>query len=478
MVPDPWLPVGFRLPDDGCCRSAQWGGGDWQLYETDGGGRLLVAREELARRWAAAGLVTTEALPELAFGQDRFRYLRSTSQHALVPVDQAVGPSTKSEAAAFALALRRTRIAMQEASLHDAIYVERLSVLLPVWSLSSAVADDVVFGTWLTSGVQVSAHSFRRLASFMSWLPQEQLRGVVDSAGLKRPEQRPASASSQTATQDLRGHSQERGASKVEFAEPFKLAGRAQLEGFFNEHVIEIVQNAERYRALGIDFPSAIVLHGPPGCGKTFAIERLVEFLGWPSFSIDSSTIGSPYIHETGKKIAKAFDDALKASPSAVVIDEMESFLSDRQAGGGQGLSHVEEVAEFLRRIPEAIKNHVLVLGMTNRIEMIDPAILRRGRFDHVIEVGMPSAEEVRSLLASLLAALPLDASVVPEKLTEALTGRPLSDVSFTVREGARLAARAGRSTIDQTSLLAALTALPARAGAVEAQRRIGFREP
>lgn len=169
----------------------------------------------------------------------------------------------------------------------------------------------------------------------------------------------------------------------------FNLPGREALEDFFNEHVVDIIFNPERYRTMGIDFPSAIILHGPPGCGKTFAVDRLVEFIGWPSYAIDSNSVGSPYIHETSKKISEVFDKALDNAPSVVVIDEMEAFLTDRRSGSSSGLHHVEEVAEFLRRIPEAISNRVLVIGMTNMIDMIDPAILRRGRFDHVIEVGM-----------------------------------------------------------------------------------------
>jgi SpoVK/Ycf46/Vps4 family AAA+-type ATPase len=101
---------------------------------------------------------------------------------------------------------------------------------------------------------------------------------------------------------------------------------------------------------MGIDFPSAIVLHGPPGCGKTFAVERLVEFLDWPSFSIDSNSVGSPYIHQTSKKVSEVFEKAIDSAPSIVVIDEMESFLSERRSDNISGLHHVEEVAEFLKR--------------------------------------------------------------------------------------------------------------------------------
>jgi ATP-dependent 26S proteasome regulatory subunit len=135
----------------------------------------------------------------------------------------------------------------------------------------------------------------------------------------------------------------------------------------------------------------------------------------------------------------------------------------------------VEEVAEFLRRIPEAAKNDVLIVAMTNRIEMIDPAILRRGRFDHVIKVDYASEVEVASLLEKLLSVLPRGTDVDPRPLARELAGRPLSDVAFVVREGARLAARAGKDKLDQDSLQSALKAAPAREREGSTQRRIGF---
>jgi ATP-dependent 26S proteasome regulatory subunit len=132
-------------------------------------------------------------------------------------------------------------------------------------------------------------------------------------------------------------------------------------------------------------------------------------------------------------------------------------------------------VAEFLQRIPEAVRNHVLVVAMTNRIDMIDPAILRRGRFDHVIEVGMASTSEIESLLKKLLDALPQSADINLTALATGLSGRPLSDATFVVREGARLAARAGKAAVDNESLEAALASTPARNTERESKRSIGF---
>ena len=254
----------------------------------------------------------------------------------------------------------------------------------------------------------------------------------------------------------------------------FELAGRPELTAFFIEHIVDIVLNRDRYKALGIGFPAAVILHGPPGTGKTFAVERLIEFLGWPSFQIDASSVASRYIHETSKKVARVFEKAMEDAPSVVVIDEMEAFLADREMGIGH--HHVEEVAEFLRRIPEAVKNDVLIIAMTNRIDMIDPAIQRRGRFDHVIKVDYASESEVQSLLDKLLASLPKETDVDLGAIAQELAGRPLSDVAFVVREGARIAARSGKERLDQSSLMAALRTTPAREHeGGENKRRIGF---
>jgi hypothetical protein len=253
----------------------------------------------------------------------------------------------------------------------------------------------------------------------------------------------------------------------------FELPGRPNLEAFFNDYIIDIVQNMERYKAFGIEFPSAIVLHGPPGCGKTFAVERLVEYLGWFCIQVDSSSVGSPYIHETSMKVAKIFDKAIENAPSVLIIDEMEAFLPDR--GMGSGPHRVEEVAEFLRRIPEASKNRVLVIGMTNRLDLIDTAILRRGRFDHHIKVDYPGEEEVRSLLNNLLCTITKGEDVDTSQLAKHLAGRPLSDVAFVVRESARLAVKYNKPKLDQETLLAATKLAPAREREDGSKARIGF---
>lgn len=472
MAKDLWLPKGYELPDGSKLRSLLYSGDEWQIFDTNGSNNILLTRPELARKWHESGFLDDSLLGDLKFGTGLFRSLSSHKKYDLTPVENGKSLESKVDALSFAIALKESRKLSKDVSFHDAVYVEQYSRLLPTWTLTPQVDDEVVLGTWITGGVVISTESFRRLINLTGWMPDGDLAEIVRAAGFTVPadagllaKRRPSPQINADEKPVIGKNFVEPGQSQSQEepagTEVFRLPGRPQLEEFFNEHVVDIIFNAEKYQALGINFPSAIVLHGPPGCGKTFAVERLVEFIDWPSYSIDSSSVGSPYIHETSKKISEVFDKAIEGAPSVILIDEMESFLSDRRSGSSSGLHHVEEVAEFLRRIPEAIKNKVLIIAMTNMIEMIDPAILRRGRFDHIIEVGMPSKVEVTSLIESLLSRLPKDDNLNMEKILDALTGKALSDSAFVIREAARLAAKAGKSQIDQESIQAALNSLP-----------------
>jgi len=479
MAIDSWLPIGFKLPDGAKTRVALFEGANWQILETQGAGRALIALDDLTKRWVDSGIAQDGQFEAFNYGDRLLRSISCGASQVLCPVTEGKSPDSKAEALSFALAFKATRNIDGESPLQDALYVEKISRLLPTYSISSRTDDDLVLGYWLTGGAPVSAKTFRRLRQTMSWLAAGHLKEVVQAAGFEVLEVVPATKSRNapaeteaSPTHRSKGHAKTP-PDKTDKPLVFELAGRPDLAEFFNEHIVDIVQNRDRYKALGIQFPAAVVLHGPPGCGKTFAVDRLIDFLGWPSFQIDASSVASPYIHETSKKVAEVFDKAIQNAPSVLVIDEMEAFLADREMGSGH--HRVEEVAEFLRRIPEAAKSDVLIVAMTNRIEMIDSAILRRGRFDHVIKVDFASEVEVLFLLEKLLSTLPKDESVDPRPFARELAGRPLSDVTFIVREGARLAARAGMEQLNQESLLAAMAATPAREREGGSQRRIGF---
>jgi cell division protease FtsH len=157
------------------------------------------------------------------------------------------------------------------------------------------------------------------------------------------------------------------------------------------------------------------------------------------------------------------FEKAMQNAPSVLVIDEMEAFLADRETGGGGSHHRVEEVAEFLRRIPEAAKNEVLIVAMTNRVEMIDSAIMRRGRFDHVIKVDYANEDEVLALLGKLLATLPKDKTVDAGRWPRSWPAArfPTSPSSCAREPG--LPPAPERDKLGQEFLLAALEDTPSR---------------
>lgn len=478
---DSWLPIGFDLPDGARCGRVLHRGNRWQIVETRGGGSALIVTEELFAKWECAGLVGPGELKPFLFGTDYLREVSCGGSQMLVPLADCRSPENRSEALAFATAFRETRAIDPDSPLQDAIYVEKLSRLLPAYGITSKTNDDLVLGYWLTGGAKVSAKSFRRLRQMLSWLGSKHLCEVLQTAGFQVSEVMPldigkAESMQESSAEEVKRETGREAPSGGDFPvserKPFELAGRRELEEFFNEHVIDIILHKERYATLGVGFPSAVILHGPPGCGKTFAVEQLVEYLGWPSFKIDASSIASPYIHETSKKVAEVFEKAMQNAPSILIIDEMEAFLADRETGSGH--HRVEEVAEFLRRIPETAKNEVLIVAMTNRIEMIDSAIMRRGRFDHIIKVDYASPDEVLAMLDKLLVSLPKDDTVQAAPLAKRLAGRPLSDVAFVVREGARLAARSGADSLSQEFLLAALNDAPPRSED-GSNRKVGF---
>jgi cell division protease FtsH len=442
MIKDAWLPINYPILPGVTVSAVKFDGDEFQIVSAKGAAvTALLASPALVDYWVGLGLLTPDELPRSKFGDLHFAVLTSDDR-SLMPLSNCRKPQNKNEILALAGAIRRTREKGVTVSLSGSVYFEKFALLLPIWELDEKSTDDVVLGQYITGGLPVSIRSERRILGLVPWLDRSALADICKEAGL---------VSVEIDRQDRR---------EDYLKQQFRLVGRPKLETFFCEHVIDIIENPDRYRPLGIDFPSAIVLHGPPGCGKTFAIERLVEYLDWPCFTIDSATIGSPFIHETGRKIADVFSVAIQKAPAIIVIDEMEAFLADRAMGSGGSTHRVEEVAEFLRRIPDASKNHVLVVGMTNRIEMIDPAILRRGRFDHVIEVNMASKEEIGSLLTQMLSERPCENDVDITMVAQSLSGRPLSDVSFVVREACRLTAKSGKGKIDHQSLITAMSAL------------------
>lgn len=454
-----FLPRGFELPDGNRITKVISEGDEWQIYHTVCGNAVLAAHKNLYTKW-----VHDYLLPENLFREtsdSECRYFESSDDYLISSVAKGPYPKSEGQIQAFSIAFRLSVEKFPDADFSESIYIEEYSLILPTSFGKNPPDNRLIYGKWITGGIGISIDAMDQVSRIMTWLPKERLLNAAGLAGFEISEKNIPNlpgcqiSENKNSTEQLfsyRDHLP---------SEKFSLPGRINLENFFNEHIVDIVLHREQYERMGIPFPGATLLYGPPGCGKTFAVEKLSEYLGWPQFVIDSGTIGSPYIHDTSKKISGLFRAAMDAAPSIIIIDEMEAFLSDRSASGTANSHHIEEVAEFLRKIPEASAKKVLVFAMTNMIDAIDPAIMRRGRFDHIIEVKMASAEEISQMLETKFRELPIDESVKLKEIAEKLQGRPLSDVSFVLREAGKSAVRKNIEQIDQDCFIEAIAKLP-----------------
>ncbi len=466
-----WLPRGFSISDGKRIKKVISSSENWQIYSTNQDTYVLAVTTVLYESW-----LKDYSLPDGIFHEiesnGKYQVFCSKGDYLISSLENGPFPDSFGQVEAFSIAFNTTLKLFPDVDLKDAVYIEEYSLILPGSQAEEASAKDYIYGKWLTGGINISANSFERIARIMSWIPPTVLCKSFRLAGfdVKAP-----------TTVDNKGtdwvevvndeESDQNAVVLPTIDSSFKLIGRPDLEAFFNDNIIDIVLNQEKYKRMGISFPGATILHGAPGCGKTYAVERLTEYLGWKRFDIDSSTIASSYIHDTSKKISEVFSEAIKSAPSILVIDEMEAFLCDRNMSTTSGTHHIEEVAEFLRKIPEAISNGVLVFAMTNLIDMIDPTVLRRGRFDHIIEVKMASKEEIAAYLTSKFEELPVAEDASIDYISESLDSHPFSDVTYILREAGKLAVKSGKAFIDKECFDKALSTLPQK----EEKRKIGF---
>lgn len=435
----------------------------WAIYSTSNQGYCLIAKPDLVEQWKTYCDTTFFNIDD----ENQIYHYENDSEYIISSLAQGPFPHKSDQIYAFSLTFGKFQDENPETCFSDAIYIEKLSMLLPTELTENRQDISLVYGNWLTGGVAIPGNNVSGLSNFMSWMSKDALVKCIDTAHLIDEETKESLKEKVESEATQREHPDH-------YDDAFHLVGRPELESFFNEHIIDIIRHEEEYSRMGINFPGATVLHGPPGCGKTYAVDRLAEYLKWPRFNIEAGTVASPYIHDTSKKISEVFSQAIKAAPSVLVIDEMEAFLSDRANAGTSAGHHVEEVGEFLRRIPEAIENHVLIFAMTNMVDQIDPAILRRGRFDHIIEVKMASAVEIEALLKTKFAELPIAEDVSAEEISKELEGRPLSDVSFVLKEAGRCAVKQQKEKMDKECFNTAISELPNGKSKIN-KRKIGF---
>jgi len=200
---------------------------------------------------------------------------------------------------------------------------------------------------------------------------------------------------------------------------------------------------AELFKKADTKPPKGIILHGKPGTGKTYLAKALASESGVNFISVKGPQILSRYIGESEKGVRELFRMAKQASPCILFLDEIDS-LTPRRSNDSSGSGVIERViGQFLTEMDgiEDLKG-VIVLAATNRIDLIDPALLRSGRFDLIFELPVPDCKTREKIFEIHTRKKPLDKNIILNKLalkTEGLTG---SDIEFICRKAAMLAIR------------------------------------
>ena len=434
MMIEPWFPKSYKIINNLTLKQIEYSDDLWQIYSASSNQIVFIAKEEIYNFWINLGYQLLD-FSKIEYMGDYYFVFSCDNEYLLEPISKGTDFLTYTDAISFASAIAKTREHAIKCSLENGIFIEKLSILLPNENANSSYDDKKLLGTWLSGGISVSVENNLRMKQLLNGINKEEFKKILKTAKLDNDNSNKEVCKEEITAESLTNNKIQ----DVSKNNNFCLPGRSELETFFKEHVIDIIENPEDYKRMGIDFPAAFILQGPPGCGKTYAVEQLIKYLDWPSYYIESGTIGSPYIHDTSKKISEVFDTAIENAPSVIVIDEMESFLAERESSSGH---HLEEVGEFLRRIPDARSKNVLVIAMTNMIGSIDPAISRKGRFDHIIEVGMPSATEIKMVIDSYLFKIPHNKDIDTTYISEKLVGHSMADVNFVLREVARVTAK------------------------------------
>ena len=203
------------------------------------------------------------------------------------------------------------------------------------------------------------------------------------------------------------------------------------------------IKYPELYKQAGVRPPKGLLMAGPPGVGKTLIAKAVANESGVNVISVKGPALMSRYVGDSEQGVRELFHKARQASPCIIFLDEVDSIIPAR--GEGATDSHVAErvLSQFLSEMDglEELKG-VFVIGATNRVDLIDPAMLRPGRFDEIVELGLPDAEARREILAVHLRSKPLGADIDAETLAERCQGASGAELAAVCNRAALIALR------------------------------------
>ena len=229
----------------------------------------------------------------------------------------------------------------------------------------------------------------------------------------------------------------------------------AQEEKAELEEVVDFLKNPEKYTALGAHIPKGILLVGPPGTGKTLLAKAVAGEAGVPFLSISGSDFVELYVGGGESRVRDLFEEATKTAPSIVFIDEIDAVGRQRGAGLGGGHDEREQTLNQLLVEMDGFEGNsgVIVMAATNRVDILDPALLRPGRFDRQVYVGLPDIQGRKEVLQVHSRAKPLAEDVNLETLAKSTSGFTGADLENLMNEGALLAARKNQRFITMADL-------------------------
>ena len=219
--------------------------------------------------------------------------------------------------------------------------------------------------------------------------------------------------------------------------------------------IVEFLKNPKKFNELGARIPKGVLLVGPPGTGKTLLARAVAGEAGVPFFSISGSDFVEMFVGVGASRVRDLFEQAKKNSPSIVFIDEIDAV--GRQRGTGLGGGHDEREQTLNQLLVEmdgfGANEGVIVIAATNRADILDPALLRPGRFDRQIMVGLPDVKGREEILKVHSRGKPLGPDVSLKVIAQTTAGFTGADLENLLNEAALLAARKGQKAIVEADI-------------------------
>ena len=235
----------------------------------------------------------------------------------------------------------------------------------------------------------------------------------------------------------------------------FKDVAGADEEKEELEEIVQFLRDPQRYTELGAHIPKGVLLVGPPGTGKTLLAKAVAGEADTAFLSISGSDFVEMYVGVGASRVRDLFEQAKKQSPAIVFIDEIDAV--GRQRGSGLGGGHDEREQTLNQLLVEmdgfAANEGVVVLAATNRVDILDPALLRPGRFDRQVFVGLPDIKGREEILKIHARGKPLAEDVDLARVARATSGFTGADLENLLNEAALLTGRLGRKLITEESI-------------------------